>query len=223
MGKGIEPVRQHAAKLGRPRVLTLDDIVEAAQRTGLNNLKMPALAAELGIGAGTLYNYVDSRDELLRLVAMRRLRPPHVDNGTDDWREMVRTHARVSFSYWVDEPEFIDQFMRGVVGPDIMLDNLESFVTSLVSRGFEPREAYIVISAVNTFCFGAIVRHHYATMAMNSEGKMRPIIRDSLRKRGADELPNLRAIFDTAEDPHFDFNILLEVTIKGLAAQLSRD
>ena len=223
MGNATMPVRQRAAKPGRPRALTLEDIVEAARRMGLANLKMPALAAELGIGAGTLYNYVSSRAELLRLVVMQRPKTPLVDNGKDDWREIVRTHTRDTFLHLVEEPELLDLFMRGVVGPDIVLGNLESFVACLTRRGFEPREAYIVLSAVNTLCFGAMVRHHYTKLVDDADGSAPKIIRSSLRNLSDGEFPTLRAIFDTAADVHFDFNTLLEVMIEGLAVQLGRE
>lgn len=55
----------------------LDQILEAATRvfarTGLENTKMSDVAAEAGVSQGTLYNYVESKEALFRLLLDRGL------------------------------------------------------------------------------------------------------------------------------------------------------
>lgn len=58
----------------------LDQILEAATRvfarTGLENSKMSDVAAEAGVSHGTLYNYVESKEALFRLLLDRGLGAP---------------------------------------------------------------------------------------------------------------------------------------------------
>lgn len=58
----------------------LDQILEAATRvfarTGLENSKMSDVAAEAGVSQGTLYNYVESKEALFRLLLDRGLGTP---------------------------------------------------------------------------------------------------------------------------------------------------
>lgn len=58
----------------------LDQILQAATRvfarTGLENSKMSDVAAEAGVSQGTLYNYVESKEALFRLLLDRGLGTP---------------------------------------------------------------------------------------------------------------------------------------------------
>jgi len=58
----------------------LDQILEAATRvfarTGLDNSKMSDVATEAGVSQGTLYNYVESKEALFRLLLDRGLGKP---------------------------------------------------------------------------------------------------------------------------------------------------
>jgi AcrR family transcriptional regulator len=58
----------------------LDKILEAATRvfarTGLENSKMSDVAAEAGVSQGTLYNYVESKEALFRLLLDRGVGTP---------------------------------------------------------------------------------------------------------------------------------------------------
>jgi AcrR family transcriptional regulator len=58
----------------------LDQILRAATRvfarTGLENSKMSDVAAEAGVSQGTLYNYVESKEALFRLLLDRGLGTP---------------------------------------------------------------------------------------------------------------------------------------------------
>jgi AcrR family transcriptional regulator len=63
----------------------LDDILDAATRvfgrSGLERAKMSDVAAEAGVSQGTLYNYVESKEALFRLLLDRGLAQPLPDSG----------------------------------------------------------------------------------------------------------------------------------------------
>ena len=50
---------------GRPRALSVEQIVEAALADGLENVSMPSVADRLGVARSGLYRYVTDRDDLV--------------------------------------------------------------------------------------------------------------------------------------------------------------
>jgi AcrR family transcriptional regulator len=64
----------------------LDQILEAATRvfarTGMENSKMSDVATEAGVSHGTLYNYVESKEALFRLLLDRGLGKPPPSAGS---------------------------------------------------------------------------------------------------------------------------------------------
>jgi AcrR family transcriptional regulator len=78
----------------RPKSLTEDQIAAAAlavlDREGLSGLSMRAVAKELGVGTMSLYRYVDSRDELERLVVDLVLDAAAVERPVElPWQEQI--------------------------------------------------------------------------------------------------------------------------------------
>lgn len=204
------------ARTGRPRSLTLNTVLEAANRIGLSGIRMSELAAELGIGTATLYNYVSDRDELLRLAATWRLPQPKLVDEDQDWREIVRAHAANMLDFWMAEPQLIDQFMRGVVGPEVVIDYLEEFLAALRRRGFSASDAYRALSAVNTMVFGLVVRNYYVRSVSNKDGGHKGTIRQAMRLRDEADLPNLRAVIAEIDDPDHDVKTAIDAVICGL-------
>lgn len=76
---------------------TVSDIAAAAleivDRDGMGGLSMRTLAAALGTGPMTLYNYVTDRAELEDLVAEAVIADVKVPEPSDDWRNDVRAVA----------------------------------------------------------------------------------------------------------------------------------
>ncbi|HLR96201.1 MAG TPA: TetR/AcrR family transcriptional regulator C-terminal domain-containing protein, partial [Jiangellaceae bacterium] len=76
---------------------TLAEIQTAALRIvdvdGLTGLSMRSLAAALGTGPMTLYNYLHNRDELEALVAEAVIAEVEVPSASDDWVDDVRAIA----------------------------------------------------------------------------------------------------------------------------------
>ena len=65
-------LRPERTGVGRPPRWTRDEVTRAAvavaDREGIEAVTMRRVGAELGTGAGSLYRYVQSRDELLDLM-----------------------------------------------------------------------------------------------------------------------------------------------------------
>jgi AcrR family transcriptional regulator len=82
-------LRPEGAGVGRPASRSREEITEAAvrvaDRDGLSGVSMRNVAAELGTGAGTLYRYVDNRDDLLDLMADHVAGEYVLDAATGEW------------------------------------------------------------------------------------------------------------------------------------------
>ncbi|MHA6630826.1 TetR/AcrR family transcriptional regulator [Pseudonocardia sichuanensis] len=115
-------LRREKSGVGRPAQRSRAEITEVAvrlaDRSGLDAVSMRQVAGELGTGAGSLYRYVDTRDDLLDLMADHvaaeyRLTAPTGDPVADlvdlglQAREIYRRH-----------PWLIDLVLtRPVIGP----------------------------------------------------------------------------------------------------------
>jgi AcrR family transcriptional regulator len=89
--------RTTAASLGRPPMISLEDILESATtlagRVGANKLTMSMLAESLGVTAAALYHYIPSREALVALVvdaACERVKEP----PPGPWDLRLRTFER---------------------------------------------------------------------------------------------------------------------------------
>jgi AcrR family transcriptional regulator len=89
--------RPARAARGPAPSLTRDDIASAAVRLadaqGLDAVSMRVLAAELGIGAASLYRYVESKDELVDLMADAVMGADMRFRVGGDWRAHLRSYA----------------------------------------------------------------------------------------------------------------------------------
>ena len=76
---------------------TLADVrahaIRIVDEDGLGSLSMRSLAASLGTGPMTIYNYVKDREELEGLVAEAVLADVRLPRRSDNWRSEVKSIA----------------------------------------------------------------------------------------------------------------------------------
>jgi len=116
-------LRPEKAGVGRPAQRSRAEITTAAvrlaDRSGLGAVSMRHVAAELGTGAGSLYRYVDTRDDLLDLMADQVYGEYDFGAPTGNWLDdlvEVGVQAREIFRR---HPWLVDLVMaRPVVGPN---------------------------------------------------------------------------------------------------------
>ena len=74
--------------VGRPRVLTEEQILDAALEIGLEHLTLKKLATKLNAGTTTLYQYFDSREALLEAAALHAFNElPLPEDKGQNWVE----------------------------------------------------------------------------------------------------------------------------------------
>jgi AcrR family transcriptional regulator len=152
--------RQRRAPLNRERVLHA--AVSMADAEGIDSLTMRGLAGRLQVEAMSLYNHVDSKDDLLdgmiELVAAE-IEAPHEDAG---WRGAIRQRAISAHDALLRHPwSSVLWASRMNVGParmrhmDAMLRQLREagFAPGLLDVGFHTLENHIVGHALQASSF----------------------------------------------------------------------
>ena len=152
-----EPVLDKPVKgrRGRPRTLDLDRLVDAAIEMGLSNLDMDALASRLGVGAGTIYGYVRSRDELVSLAAGRIFGKRLLLDTGQSWQEAIRQMAASGFEVFISDRAMLGEFIKGTYSTLVGDAYIAALVNLLMSRGFSRTDAQSLYFEVSQTVLGA--------------------------------------------------------------------
>jgi len=165
------PQEGEAPKRGPRQRLTLDQVVDdaiaLADEEGLSALSMRVLARRLGIGAMTLYSYVDNRNDLVVLMVDQvfgRSLPPMA--GT--LRERLRLVAEVQLADCRVHPWLLDvNGVRPWLGPNVG-DRYEWQLSSVEGVGLDDIEMDQTVTLVAGFAAN-VVRSEQAVRTTEKE------------------------------------------------------
>jgi AcrR family transcriptional regulator len=206
---------------GRPARLRSADIVAAAIDIGLARVTLTEVARRLGVTVPALYRHVRNRDEIVRLAAIElTMRRKHSAGGAEHWSEVVRRCAEGMVMLFVAEPQLICEVMNGSLGPDGEMEFVEEFLAALVPHGFTPAEGIRIHHAVAMLAIGAAVSAVAMKSGYSGGLSHEAAIRSALGRRGARELPLLRAALPAYL--HVDaqqWRESLEALVAGIAAR----
>ena len=153
--RAIAP-RAIPARPGRPRLLTLDQVLDGALAIGLDRFNMGVLAEHLGVGVATLYQYVSGRDALVRLAVSRQVaRLPLPRDTGQPWADYVREYALALQEALVSEPRAIAQFAEGGFGFETEVEMVDGFLAVMVARDFALADAVRIVRHTGFIAFGA--------------------------------------------------------------------
>lgn len=193
-----EPViasRKSSRPVGRPRRLSLDDVLDAGVAVGLENLTMGAVAERLGVRVTVLYNYVANRDELVRLASARvaHAHPFPTDQG-QHWAVYVCEHSLALFELLTGPGDILTSFMTGGQGPEVEIDRAEACLAVLKNRGIDPGDGFILQRRLNEIVIGGAVNalHIRALEATGSDYST--LARMAVKARSDDEIPLLKQV-----------------------------
>jgi AcrR family transcriptional regulator len=159
-----------SGRTGRPPVTSRAEILAAARRLidrdGWEELTVRRLAAELGIGATTLYHHVRDKEDLLLLLLTEyagQLRRPRLPK--DPRKRIVAAaaalHETLAAWPWAAEVLTADGFV-GVLG-EPALWTVETIVAGAVAAGGTPEQGVEVFRSIWYYTVGEIlVRAHSA-------------------------------------------------------------
>lgn len=201
-GNATKSEERTRRSVGRPRLLSLNDVVEAAIELGPERLTMSALAIRLGVGIATLYNYVDNLETLKRLVAIQQGGRPRLHDVGQHWSEIIADCTRTVFGIFRAEPHLIAQFAEGALEPSI--DDIDAFLGLLTRRGFSDREAMRLYRVTNYIALGAAIGAANTVRLQMRGIPLDRTIPKQLIDGGPGTFPNLRrCVDDYVKDEHF--------------------
>ncbi|MFE3955893.1 TetR/AcrR family transcriptional regulator [Nocardia sp. NPDC059091] len=149
-----EPYRSKRQALSVERIV--DASVAIADAEGLGALSMRRVAAELSTGTTSLYRYVDSRDDLLDLMADA----VHDDHAplTGDWRADLEAYAHHERDLWLRHPWLAPLLAtRPSLGPN-WLRGLEHALTAAAPLTSDIADAASAVGLIRDYVRGAVIR-----------------------------------------------------------------
>lgn len=211
---------RQVSRRGRPRRLTLDQVLDAALQIGLADLTMNQVAEQLGVAKAVLYGYVGGRDELVRLATARAgQRHPFPEDNGQPWPDYALEHARAVFDLMTGDVQLVASYLSGGLGAVVQVDRTEAWIASLTKRGFTGREAILLEQAIGFVVLGAAVNYNHA-VTLRSRGLPHSTqARDVVCKRPAEDLPLVRENLETfGREPtaaNWEFSLVL--LLQGIA------
>ncbi|MFE5619759.1 TetR/AcrR family transcriptional regulator [Streptomyces sp. NPDC056524] len=218
-------------RVGRPPVTSRTQIITVARRlideSGWDKLTIRGLAAEIGIGATTLYHHVrDKEDLLLLLIHEYAQQIPHPE-PSDEPRDRVVAAATAihdALTEWPLSAEVLtgDRFISRLSTPALRL--IEDILSGAVDHGCTPEQAVQVFRSIWYFTVGEVlIRDHSADGPEAAEERAVPSADGGafVNDLDADQLPHLTALNDrwTALAARDTFPSTLGVLVDGLLAQ----
>ncbi|MGY1604585.1 TetR/AcrR family transcriptional regulator [Geodermatophilus sp. SYSU D00815] len=157
--------------------LDVDRIVTAAvalaDRSGLAAVSMRTLAAELGVGAMTLYTHVPGKGELVDLMLDAVLGElyPAVDALLEGgWRARIEAMARANWDLFVRHPWALHVATgRPPLGPNLMR-KYEVELRAVDGLGLPEVEMDLLVTLVNGFVRGSVSGVHEKADAERATG-----------------------------------------------------
>jgi AcrR family transcriptional regulator len=142
-----------------PRKFTEEQLRDAAlaivDESGLDALTMRSLAARLGTGPMTIYNYVEGRDGLEALVIAGALAgAPDPPAPSADWLADVRAMATTLWSAARAHPNAIPLLLTRRTTDEATMDRAEALLGALRRGGFDGFGLLTAFRAVTAFVTG---------------------------------------------------------------------
>jgi AcrR family transcriptional regulator len=213
-----DPGPEWRRRVGRPRLLTRDKIIETAARMAPGELTMTRLAETLGVSTGTLYQYVADRDELIRLVIAERMRalPIPTDTG-QHWAQYLREYVSRLAGLLAADPAVLVQVLgiESTLEPELRL--AEAFYAALVARGFSLTEAVAIHAQVSAVAIGTAVGSSRERLAEREAGSVGAALDRVLDGLDPGDLPLMRKAAPDYEGRVASIDGLVEALIERIA------
>jgi AcrR family transcriptional regulator len=163
-GKRRTPIwaREHARRAsGLTREAIVGAAIELADSEGLEAVSIRRVAAVLSARTMSLYTYIDSKDDLLDLMADQIAGEVLiVEELPGDWREAITLIARRERETGLRHPWIVDMVnhrSHGVIGPNA-LRHLDQSVAAVAGLKLDPQDALRIVAAVDDYMLGFVAR-----------------------------------------------------------------
>lgn len=141
----------------------VDVAMALADAEGIDAVSMRRVAQELGVGAMTLYSYVESKDDLINLMADALMRDFLVPGPLpDDWRAALREIAVRSRNTMVQHPWLMESFGQARRMQRKMTANAQAHADQSVAAAAKltssPALQERIIFTIDDFVIGSAIR-----------------------------------------------------------------
>lgn len=157
--------------VGRPRQVSIDQIMDMVMQIGLENLTLQALASALNITPSALYRHVKSKGDLeSRFVDRVTTIYPVADYTGESWHEWVRKFALSLYDMYQSVPGLADFSQKRTIATSSVLARHEQAIRAAKTAGFSDVEAFYASRAVIEFVSGWVARTQRREAVQREEG-----------------------------------------------------
>lgn len=211
--------------MGRPAKFTREQLQSAAlaivDEEGAAGLSMRTLAAALGTGAMTLYNYVAEREDLDVLVVEAVIAEARWPDGrNDDWRDDVRAIAIALWRAVRAHPNAIPLILTRRSRSPAVFEVSEALLQALARSGRSRKSLLVAFRAVLALVMGFAQAELAGPLAQRAGESAKATIA-RFRALPRDRYPRLIQIANaaTTSKAGSEFRAGLELLLAGLAAR----
>ena len=224
---------------GISRADIVDIAVAIADAEGTGAVSMRRIAKDLQVGVMSLYWYIESKEELHRLMLETVQAEIEAADPSGDWRADLAVYARNTRAAVHRHPWAIDYLGGGPPAGPHDARNADRLIAALDGLGLDITTLMWILLTLGTYVMGAVLREIQETRwhralaesmtELNEDEVSRVYYEFDQRIRGSGRYPHLAKVLDAGIDPdapetrdeRFEFG--LSCLLDGIAAQISRD
>jgi AcrR family transcriptional regulator len=211
-----------ATRRAQAAPLDLEVIVETAAELiaeeGFDALTMRRLAERCGVTAMSLYRYVQTKEDLLIILANRALADLDLpEPGTLPWQEEISVVLRSLHRLLLAHPEFVTITGAQPIDTLVAYRGMELVLGTLQREGLDDEEAVTAYDVLVSFSRGFIQQH------AGRRGELPPFQRlSTMRELQAEDFPHVVKLAGrlVTRDPDKHFEDGLKLVIRGIEDQL---
>lgn len=206
---------------GRPRVLSHERILDAAEKIPFETLSVLKLSKKLRVSDPAIYYYFPSRDALCRALVERWTTQFNLPSPRVKWRTFMRALAEETFRLLSQRPGAADFMMyAGPSGPN-QLHILDAGLETLLRAGFSPVMAIKIYTSVINTAIDAARQLDSDARLQAATGKSVRSATQSTADQSGKVFPSYTIVRDALEaapepDKDAQFNFTISTILKGL-------
>jgi AcrR family transcriptional regulator len=195
--------------------------LEIVDRDGLSGLSMRTLAAALGTGPMTVYNYVKDRDQLEELVAAAVINSVDLVAPSQDWQQDVRAIAMAIWQAVRRHPNVVPLVLtRRTVSPSSYAP-AERLVEALARGGLEDADLLAAFRAVLGLVMGSAQAELAGPLAAPDRNSEQVAVASRIGRLAGAEHPRLSAlaVISRQSSAAADFDRALDMLLAGVRSR----
>jgi AcrR family transcriptional regulator len=199
--------------------------IQIVDKDGLAGLSMRSLAAALGTGPMTLYNYVKDREELEGLVAEAVLADVRLPRRSNDWRSEVKSIATAIWRSVRQHPNAAPLVLTRRAVSAAGYRPAERLIEALGRAGLDDLDLLAAFRGVLSLVMGAAQVELAGPLATADRERTNADIAERIGELAGTEHPYMAALSETSRRSTMaaDFDRALDMLLTGIeAARASR-